>query len=124
MRESTKGRFRTARVYLQGAICGRMWQPGTRGAIHVSGNARGPGGFMNRVDGRPSFARALARVLTEKGGDFQDPRFTADTVITIDRCRDDGPGRSSSHVREIPLRTLCPHLVDETAESVDFQGDI
>lgn len=73
-------------VWVSGAVCGKLWQwpigdADVAGAL-VNLDARGPWGFWQHGD---SFREALLSALMRHGGDFQDARFTADTVFRVER---------------------------------------
>jgi hypothetical protein len=113
--------FRTTAAYLSGAICGPLWSTGLVTAGRpVNIDLRSP---FNRIDGA-SFRDVLDLILMEEGGDFRHARFSADTVIRIERRRIDGAGRYTVHVRTIELANVdCADFVDESAYSGDFFGE-
>lgn len=121
--KTTGTRPLSIRVWLSGAICGRMWMPANMGGLPINATARGPWGFWDKGD---SFRDALLSLLTRKGGDFQDSRFTADTVIKMEMTIPSGsPYRWSVRTREFPVAALrdCADLVNPDAYTSDFMGD-
>lgn len=120
----TQTKFVTTAAYLSGGICGALWWP----VGHTCGkpfrlDLRGPFGVMDRFTEPATFADALNHVLMREGGDFQNAQFTADTVIRIERRRQDAPGRYSVHVREIEVANIDPDLVNDSAYTSDFFGE-
>lgn len=118
--------FRTTAAYISGGICGHTWMPDAMAGKPYTANLRGIFGIMPEDQEDPnSFSRALHRALMNEGGDFQDPRFTADTVIHVERRANDGTGRYRVHVRELELATLpdCADLVNADHFVADFLGD-
>lgn len=116
--------FKTTEVYLSGGICGTTWMPQFKAGLPVKINARGPFGFMDRFNGPVSVARALETVIREKGGDFQDARFTTDTELVFVRKSVDGPGRYRTHVKRVPIgRIMDANYVDAEAYIGDFMGE-
>jgi hypothetical protein len=114
-------KFRTTAAYISGAICGRMYWPQVKG------------GKPHRVDVRPiinrfsesagtTFRDILESDIAANGGDFQNARYTADTVLRIERRRVDGNGGYRVHVLERPLSALrdCSDYVDPDSNTVDF----
>lgn len=94
------GRFKTTAAYISGGICGTMWMPEAKAGFPYRQDLRGPWGCYQKGDSFEDIARS---VILNKGGDFRDARFTADTVIRIERTRIDAPGRYDTHVVEIPM---------------------
>lgn len=113
--------FKTTAAYLSGAICGPLWQTGlAQGGRPVHICLRSP---FNRID-NASFRDVLDLILMEEGGDFQCARFSADTVIRIERRRVDGSGKYTVHVKEIELaRVDCADLIDDEVLAGDFFGE-
>ena len=112
--------FRTTAAYLSGAICGELWQPGFRAGKPVNIDLRSP---FNRID-QATFRDALDLILMEEGGDFRHARFSADTIIRIERRRVDGAGRYTVHVRTLELANVdCADFVDVESYAGDFFGD-
>ena len=113
--------YQTTAAYISGGICGPIWQPGHFCGKTVKKDLRGhPWAIMN--DGG-SFFDALDRLLMEDGGDFRHARFTADTVIRIERRKHEAPGKYTMHVKEIEVARLCSDLVDADHYTSDFFGD-
>jgi len=122
--QTTPERFRTIQASVIGGICGHMWWPQSKAGLPFRGDLRAQ---INRFSdsSRATFRDVLLHMLMEKGGDFQHSRFTADTLIRVQRERVEGRGRSSTHVREIALSELpdCADLVDEESFLTDFLGE-
>ena len=114
--------FRTTAAYLSGAICGPMWM-GPKAGLPLQVDVRRTTALF--VNGDGSFREFLDHVACERGGDFRHARFTADTVIRIERRAVDAPGKYRVHVKEIELGKLpgCADYVDEEAYSSDFMGE-
>lgn len=103
--------FRTTEAYVSGGICGSLWMPAVLGGIPLRANLRDHWGIMDRFTEPASFRDALDSLLMEKGGDFQNPQFTADTRLCVIRRRTIAPGRQELHVWERDL-TDCATLTD------------
>lgn len=116
-------RFRTTAAYVSGGICGKMWMPDADAGKPYRFNLTGYGGFIPRE--QHSFRDVLLSCLMRDGGDFQNPCFTADTIIRIERRSIDGPGRYLIHVKEIEVANLpdCDDLVSADAFVGDFLND-
>ena len=114
-------RFTTTAAYLSGGICGSLWMSGLAGTC-INKNLRP---VINRFSetARVTFDEMLEHILMENGGDFQNPQFTADTVIRIGRRRVEGPGKYSVHVKEIEVAELLPAMVNDECYASDFFGD-
>src|SRR5262245_13353928 len=122
-------KYRTTAAYLSGAICGHLWMPNTLGGLPCNKSMRGPWGFMD-VFSDPNgttFAEALESLLRREGGDFQDARFTADTVLRVERRGPPADGQKgyTVHVWEREVSTLpdCADLVNADAYVADFLGE-
>lgn len=115
--------FKTTSATVSGGICGHMWMPNVMAGTTFSVQLRGLWGIMDRFTEPASFEDALSMYLTEKGGDFQDAQFTADSCIRVERVAYDGHGRSRVHVRELELSKLVPDLVNAEFYTGDFCGD-
>lgn len=116
----TRTRPTSTCVWLSGAICGHLWMPAVMGGLPINATARGPWGFWDKGD---SFRDALLSLLCRKGGDFQDSRFTADTVLKLEMTIPSGsPYRWSVRTREFPLSALkdCADLINPEAYTSDF----
>ena len=117
-------RYKTTAAYVGGAICGHTWMPdamagkphrfGVRDAIDRFSDPR-----------RTTFRQALLSELNREGGDFQNPRFSYDTVLRVERGAVESPGRYRVHVLERPIRDLpgCADLVNEDYFTSDAFGD-
>jgi hypothetical protein len=117
--------FKTTEAYISGAICGDLWMPAVLGGIPFRANLRGSFGIMDRFTEPVNFRDALDLLLSEKGGDFQNAKFSADTRMTVVRRRVDGAGRYTLHVweRELVELSNCADLVNQEAYTGDFFGD-
>lgn len=116
----TPVKFRTTAAYLSGYITGTMWMPQCKGGIPATFDIkRETARFSDET--RTTFRDVFLHILTENGGDFQDSRFTADTVLRVERIRIEG---TMKHVhvfeREIGELTNCEDLVDAETYSGDF----
>lgn len=65
---------------LSGGITGTMWMPACQGAVSFKLNLSRE---IGRFTEKPTLREALSHVLMEKGGDFQDSAYTADTCLTV-----------------------------------------
>lgn len=121
----TTPRYRTTEAFISGGICGSMWMPAVTGGIPFRVSLKGPFGLMERFAEPASFRDALSSLLSEKGGDFQDPHFTADTRIVVIRKRHNGPAHYDVHVWERELTDLptVVDFVDVEHFTGDFMGD-
>ena len=114
----TKQQFdnmKTVSVNLNGGFCGSIWWPACDSRLEISDNIQSR--FARITGGRVSFRDALLSLLNERGGDFQNPSFTADTTITFKRSN----GRFH-HVREIEIASLpdCQDLVNSDSFTYDY----
>lgn len=107
---------------LMGAMCGTIWMPAVEATVEVDSAVRGAFGFWPEGQGY-TFREALLGYLTRHGGDFQNPNFTADTIIRLERrvWRGDG-SRSRTVTREIYIHDLpdCDDLVNADIYTNDF----
>lgn len=119
-----KNRYHTTAAYVSGAIVGRMWMPDVVAGIAHQFNVRDRIARFSDPSGA-TFRDILLSELTERGGDFQDARFSADTVIRVERRRVDGPGNYTVHVWEREVASLpdCDDLVHPDTFAGDFFGD-
>jgi hypothetical protein len=115
--------FKTTEAYVSGAICGTMWMPAATGGVPFRQSLIGYGGFDSAE--QLSFRDVLLSMLTRNGGDFQDSRFSADTLVVIVRKAFDGNGKYRVHVREREVSTLrdCADLVHGDVFVSDFLND-
>jgi hypothetical protein len=120
-----KDTFKTSAAYVSGGICGNLWMPKAPAGFPIRANARGPWGFFDRFTDPASFRDALGTLLRERGGDFRNPRFTADTVLRVDRVKVTAPGVYSVHTweREISALPDCADLVSADAFTADLIGE-
>src|SRR5688572_23959668 len=114
--------FRTTAAYVSGGICGHTWMPDAMAGKLCQDNLISRFG---RFSSPASFRDALLNLLMEEGGDFQDPVFTADTTVRIERRSVDGPGQYRVHVweREIGQIPDCADLVCDAAYVSDFMSE-
>jgi hypothetical protein len=117
--------YKTTEAFVSGGICGSLWMPAVEGGKPFRVSLRGPWGIMDRFTEPVSFRDALLCYLSENGGDFQNPEFTADTRICVIRKRNDGAGRYTVHVweREVAQIESLSDLVNNDAYTGDFMGD-
>lgn len=117
--------FKTTEAYISGAICGHTWMPAAMGGIPFRQNLRGHWGILGRFTEPVGFREAFDHVLMEKGGDFQDSRFTSDTRVVVIRRRMTAPGKYELHVWERELSALkgCADLVNTEVFAGDFMGE-
>ncbi len=115
-------KFKTTALYISGAICGNLWMPCAKAGILVKKDIRGPWGFFAKGD---TFENALDSFLMREGGDFRNAKFTADTVLRIERRSIQGAGQYTVHVweREISQLKDCADLVDAESYVSDFLND-
>lgn len=69
-----------------------------------------------------SFDHALDSLLMREGGDFRDAKFTADSVIRIERVKWNGTVKTI-HVWEREISELVPELVNSDSFTCDFLGE-
>ncbi len=114
--------YKTTAAYLSGGICGSLWMPSAEAGTPINADLRP---IINRFSetARVTFEEILDSILMANGGDFQNPQFTADTVIRIERRRVEGPGKYSVHVKEIEVCNILPGMVNEEFYTSDFFGD-
>ena len=118
--------FKTTAAYVSGGICGEIWWPsGALCGTTISANLRGPWGIMDRFSEPASFRDALLSMLCSDGGDYQNPEFTEDTVIRVERRKITAPGKYQVHVYERAIKDLpnCADLVRDGVYACDFFGD-
>lgn len=111
-------RMKTVSATMNGGFCGSNWMPGCDCRLEVSDDLQSR--FGRITGGRVSFRDALMSLLTEKGGDFQNPSFTADSTITIKRSNG-----NFSHVRHIEISSLndCEDLVNLDSFTYDYSSE-
>lgn len=98
-----------------GYICGKTWMPAVKASIGINIDLRARQGRFINGDG--SYAEILESVLMENGGDFQNPLFPADAVITV-TYRKGTAGKYTVRIKELRIADIAPDLVDaETVES-------
>ncbi len=97
--------FQTTAAYVSGAICGHMWMPASMAGIPVNLDIRRQIDRFSDPAGT-TFRDVLLHMLMEHGGDFQDARFSADTVIRVERRAVDAPGKYRIHVWEREVAAL------------------
>ena len=116
-------KYRTTAAYISGAICGDMWWPQAMAGTLIQRNLRGIGGLFENWTSPATFRDVLLSCLNHDGGDFQNPEFTADTVIRIERRTYVIDGKYSVHVKEIPISDLEPDLVNADQYACDFMSE-
>lgn len=111
-------KLKTVSVDLNGGFCGSNWMPGCDCRLPISDDLQSR--FSRITGGRVSFRDALLSLQNEKGGDFQNPSFTADTTITIKRSNG-----KYTHVRHIEIADLpeCGDLVNLDAFTYDYSDE-
>lgn len=118
MRTENTQKMKTVSVNLNGGFCGNNWMPGCDCRLSVSDDLVSR--FGRITGGRVSFRDALLSLLNERGGDFQAPSFTADTVITFKRSNG-----KFKHYREIEILNLpdCDDLINPEAFTFDYSNE-
>lgn len=114
-------KYQTISAYVSGSIVGSLWMPSVEGGILFNGNLRQQ--FNRYVDkSGATFRDALLSMLNENGGDFQNPQFSADTVIRVERRHVERPGVYTMHIHERELSELrdCADLVNSDALTGDL----
>lgn len=114
-----KNRFTTTAAYVSGCICGNMWIPNDQAGKLIKKDLRGYSGIWQKGF---SFDYALDSLLMREGGDFQNAKFTADSVIRIERIKWDGKVKTV-HVWEREISALVPELVNADSFTSDFLGE-
>jgi len=102
-----------------------MWMPAAKAGKDYRKDLRGPWGIMQE-GGQWSFRDALLSALAGDGGDFQDAKFTCDTVLRIERRASLPNGKGYQvHVFERELSALkdCADLVDSNSYVGDFMQE-
>ena len=114
-------KYTTTAAYVSGAMCGNTWMPGSLAGYPHQFNIRARLARFSDAHGA-TFRDILLSELTEKGGDFQNARFAADTVIRVERRCVTAPGKYTVHVWEREVASLpdCADLVNTDAYSGDF----
>jgi hypothetical protein len=113
----------TTAAYVSGAITGHMWMPAAKAGLPFRADVRCQIDRFSDPRGT-TFRDVLLHMLMEHGGDFQDARFTADTVLRVERRAPNRRGYCV-HVFERHLGELrdCADLVDESAHVHDFLSE-
>lgn len=114
-------RLHTLSARVEGALCGHIWMPAVKATLAFSEDLHARFNRFSDKSGA-TFRDALLSALSERGGDFQNPSFTADTILIIKRIRNVRPGKSEIRIREIEISNLpdCADLVDADTYSYDF----
>lgn len=99
---------------LSGGITGTMWWPQAEGAISFRLDLSRE---IGRFTEKPTLREALLHVLMEKGGDFQNSVFTADTCLTITARK---PDRMKSRTWEITSFPSIADMVNAEVYHSDF----
>lgn len=103
-------------AWISGAICGDTWMPQVLCGKGINIDLHRE---MKRFSEPASFRDVLLHILMEQGGDFQNPEFTADTVIRIEHTYPEPKGWKV-RVKEIELSRIdCEDLTCEH-ESCEF----
>ncbi len=115
-------KYETTSVEVSGAICGEIWQPGVGmcGTPHSFDVSRRLARFADASDA--TMRDVILHELMERGGNFQDARFSADTVVCVTRTRREKSGAVSTHSRAVLLSAWpdCSDLVYADAYASDF----
>ena len=117
-------RYYTTSAKIHGALCGHIWMPAVKATLPITENLHARfNRFSNKAGA--TFRDALLSTLSERGGDFQDASFTADTSLVITRQRFITNRQFETKVREIPVSELpdCADLVDEETYSFDYETE-
>lgn len=116
-------KFKTISVHVSGAICGNTWMPQCKAGIPFTANVKQQIGRFSKKGA--TFRDVLLLMLNENGGDFQNPSFTADTVLRVERRKVESPGRYTMHIKEREISELndCADLVDSDSFVGDFLGE-
>lgn len=114
--------FKTTAAYISGAITGKIWMPSCTAGIPFRKDLKGVFGCHQKGN---TLRDTLDGVLMRDGGDFQNPAFTADTVLRVERRKITAPGKYEVHVfeREIHDLETCSDLVNLDAYTGDFIND-
>jgi hypothetical protein len=107
---------------VEGGICGQTWMPGAIVGMPCTFDAKRERARFSEP--KATFRQILLHYLTEKGGDFRNPRYTFDTcVCVISRTRVDGQLRQRVRTRNYRVADLpdCEDLVAEN-DSAEFNG--
>lgn len=110
--------FAYGSITLYGGVTGNLWMPS-----HVRGCKRLRVNLENeraRLTGKPTIRQLLLYLLMEHGGDFQNAKFTCDTVVQFVRTKQEGR-RTVKRIREVDLDKF-KDVSDLIAEGV-FEGD-
>ena len=113
---SCKG-FQLVEHSISGHIVGTLWN-GEHGSLPFSStfSIRKAVGEIYRY---PLRLRTLLRL---HGGDFQDPKFSHDTEITLIRCKQEQTGIRILHKRTLYLVRWFPEYVDQNYETWEYVG--
>ena len=108
-------------IRISGAICGHMWMPSCKAGL--------PGDWSvtnkrARFTDRASIAETVESILIENGGDFQDPAFTADSLLIFEYRRPTKTGYvyGTRQLAMCDVPSLADH-VDKEAYVSDFMND-
>lgn len=117
-------KYRTTAAYVSGAICGHTWMPEYFAGMPHQFDIRQRIARFSDPSG-VTFREILDHELMENGGDFQNARFSADSVIRVERRAVTGPGKYTVHVWEREIQSLpdCDDLVHADTFASDFFGD-
>jgi hypothetical protein len=120
----TPVRFHTVSAIVRGGLCGHIWMPNAKCGMDFTDDLHARFNRFSDKSGA-TFRDALLSAQNEKGGDFRNPSFTADTVLIIKRARTIKPNHYETRIREIAVSELpyCGDLVDTETYSYDFNGE-
>ena len=117
-------KYATTAAYVSGAICGAIWQPGFDNCgVPFQSDVRRQIDRFSDPRGT-TFRDVLLHMLMEHGGDFQNPAFTSDTVLRVERRARTASGYTV-HVFERELSALkdCADLVRSDTFAADYCGE-
>lgn len=95
-----------------GFICGKAWG-GFTGSLPVDVDLKA---IQHRfVNGDGSYREILESLLMERGGDFINPLFPADAVVTV-TYRKGSASKYCVRVKELRIADIAPDLVSDIEE--------
>jgi len=114
-------KFKTTAAYISGGMCGQLWMGGLAG-YPTQHDVRAQIKRFSEKAGT-TFEDVVSHILMEKGGDFQNAQFTADTVLRVERIAWNGTMKHI-HVYERELAVLpgCADYINTEAYVCDFMG--
>lgn len=121
----TSDSYRTTAAYVSGGICGSLyWLIGAPGGKPINLDIRPQIRRFGPNSSGVTFRDVLDHLLMEHGGDFQSARFTADTVIRVERRRMIGPTTQAIHVFERPILEWSSADLADFADPDTFTADV